>query len=568
MGVTPVPRRLATWSSVNCYLYWAPAQTDTFITATLAPLMEAFRDSGRIERWFFNRHAENGPHLRVTALGNDPAIKKELREQLTHAVREAPYTVDDWGGQTYRRTAGGAGTPRGHGEVSEALYEPETERYGGAAALLVAEEVFCRSSRIAAAVVEHTTGSAQRLAAATDFVLATAIALDLDLLDTVVWLRRGVISRRATSCSTNPAPMTALGLALDPSADQSAAVARRWHDIQASRAAGTRLRDQWAACVREARARLETGEEVSRARWLQVWSLQLHALLNRMGVLPEEERSLCWFIATSLRALEGVTDYFADHPGAADRRYLDVSSFTPSRILWQQPRKAPGAAKPPQHSPFTESPLALKAEELQSMPLGEALTRRASGRGDLGGRTTSESLGTLLWSARIGHAEPDAHGHIRRPYPSAGGQYATQLRLIVRDVAGLNPGIYELSPQTRTLLPIGPAPATEEIIAASMWFQPAIGPDRYIDVSTLPALIGLYVELGALRAVYGLRALRFAFLEAGHLAQNLALIAAATELSLGMLGAFYDDIAHELFMLDGIDDVLAYLLPVGRLRFR
>ena len=32
----------------------------------------------------------------------------------------------------------------------------------------------------------------------------------------------------------------------------------------------------------------------------------------------------------------------------------------------------------------------------------------------------------------------------------------------------------------------------------------------------------------------------------------------------GMVGGFYDDIAHELLLLDGVDEVLAYLLPVGR----
>ena len=73
--------------------------------------------------------------------------------------------------------------------MCEAVYEPETERYGGAAALPVAEEVFCRSSRIAAAVVGRTDGPAQRLAAAMDFVLVTAVSLDLDPLDTVRWLR-------------------------------------------------------------------------------------------------------------------------------------------------------------------------------------------------------------------------------------------------------------------------------------------------------------------------------------------------------------------------------------------
>ncbi|MGW2520673.1 thiopeptide-type bacteriocin biosynthesis protein [Streptomyces sp. NPDC001617] len=564
MAVTPASPRIATWSSLYCYLYWRPVHTDTFITATLTPLMEALRNSGRIEEWFFIRYAENGPHLRIRALGADPATTKELHEQLTEAVRTAPYPVDDRVEQAYWRATGDPKALRGHGEVCEAVYEPETERYGGAAALQVAEEVFCQSSRIAAAAVERTTGPAQRLAAATDFILATALALDLDLLDTVRWLRRSVINWRRYADITTLAPVTVQGSALDAAAAQSAAVARRWHDIQASRASGTQLRDQWAACITTARSRLEADEAVSRARWLQVWSSQLHMLLNRMGVVPDEERSLCWFIASSLLAPEGTTDYFADHPGAVDRRYLDASNFAPSRMEWQQPRKPPWVAKQSPPDPFIGPSLALTAGEPQTMPLGEAMTRRRSGRGDLRGPTSAEDLGTLLWSAHIGRAEPDARGQSRRPYPSAGGQYVARLRLIVRDVAGMRPGMYELEPTTRTLLPIAAAPTTDELVTASMWFRHENSSDQHVDVSTLPALVGLYVELGALRASYGLRALRFAYLEAGHLAQNLALTAAATGLSLGVVGGFYDDVAHELFMLDGIDDVLAYLLPVGR----
>ncbi|MEY9842195.1 thiopeptide-type bacteriocin biosynthesis protein [Streptacidiphilus sp. EB103A] len=566
MAVTPASSRGRTWSSLHCFLYWRPEHTDTFLTATLTPLMEALRTSGRIEEWFFIRYAENGPHLRIRALGADPATTEELHEHLTEAVRAAPYPIGDQVEQAYRRTAGDPEALRGHGEVRETAYEPETERYGGAAALPVAEEVFCQSSRIAAAAVACTPQHGQRLAAATDFVLATALALDLDPLDTVRWLRRGVIAWRGYSESTSLAPTTVQGSALDAAATQSAAVVRRWHDIHSSSASGTRLRDQWGACVKAARSRLEVDDAVSRERWLQVWSSQLHMQLNRMGVLPDEERSLYWFIASSLLAPGGTTDFFADHPRAVDRCYIDASNYAPSRMQWQQPRDLPRVEKQTQRKPFVGSPVALTAGESPSMPLGEAMTRRRCAQGDLGGSTNAEDLGNLLWSAHAGHAAPDTRGYQPRPYPSAGAKYVARLRLIARDVAGLSPGMYELEPATRTLLPIGAAPTADELAAASMWFRRENASAPYVDVSALPAMVGLHVELGALRERYGLRALRFAFLEAGHLAQNLALTAAATGLSLGVVGAFYDDIAHELFMLDGIDDVLAYLLPVGQLR--
>ena len=160
----------------------------------------------------------------------------------------------------------------------------------------------------------------------------------------------------------------------------------------------------------------------------------------------------------------------------------------------------------------------------------------------------------------------------RRPYPSAGAKYAVRLRLLARDVAGVPAHQYDVDAESRLLLPTGPVPTDAELATASMWFragpatQSADTPasQERIDLSALPALLGVYVDLPVLRATYGLRALRFGMLEAGHLAQNLALTAAATGLGLGMVGGFYDDIAHELLLLDGVDEVLAYLLPVGR----
>lgn len=555
MALTP-----ASWSSLHCFVYWSSEDTDTFLTTTLAPLMETLRTSGRIEEWFFIRYAENGHHLRIRARGAAPTTRAALHRQLTEAVRDAPHQVDKKLELTYRQAAGEPDAFHGHGEVCEAIYEAETERYGGPAALAVAEDVFCRSSRIAAAAVAHTPGPAHRLTAATDFVLATAVALDLGPLDTVRWLRRSVISWRWHRESTVLAPAKIQSSALDAAAAQSAAVVRRWETTRESSGSGARLRDQWAACVRAARVRLETDETVDRERWLQVWSSQLHMLLNRMGVLPDEERSLCWFIASSLLAPEGTTDFFADHPGAVDRRYLDASSFAPDRMEWQQPRDV----SPTPRAPSPRPTVALTAGQPPSMSLIEAMTHRRSARGDLGGPTHAHELGTLLWTAYVGQAGPDAQGYHPRPYPSAGAKYVARLRTVVFDVHGLRPGVYDLDPSTRTLLPVGPAPTADELAAASPYFRTENAPDPYIDVSTLPAVVGLYVDLGTLRPRYGLRALRFALLEAGHLAQNLALTAAATGLSIGTLGGFHDDVSHELLMLDGVDDVLAYLLPVGR----
>jgi hypothetical protein len=91
-----------------------------------------------------------------------------------------------------------------------------------------------------------------------------------------------------------------------------------------------------------------------------------------------------------------------------------------------------------------------------------------------------------------------------------------------------------------------------------MWFGPTVAP-----LADTPAMLALYVELGGLRRTYGLRALRFAYVEAGHLAQNLGLVAAALSIRMGLVGGFYDDLANDLFRLDGVNNTLVYLIPLA-----
>ncbi|MFV2104201.1 thiopeptide-type bacteriocin biosynthesis protein [Micromonospora sp. LOL_024] len=562
VATAPTPTAPSVFSSLHCYLHWKTAHLDTFITDTLTPLMEGLRGEGRIDDWFFIRYAEHGPHLRVRARGGDAREHRRWQEHLAAAARAAEHSPLD-----LTATSGPDWPPHAH--ARQVPYQPEIERYGGPAAIGVAEKVFGTSSRIAAEVIARTPRPGERMVAATDLVLATTVALDLDMLAAARWLRRSATSWRWHLDTTTLTSTGVQGPALAAATTQARSVVRRWHQIAAPAPVGGLIRDRWAAQVRAARVELEAGTGGG-DRWAGVWSSQLHMLLNRLGILPDEERSLYFFLAAALVAPDGPTDFFADDTTSADRRYLVASSYAPGRIEWQQPR-ATGLPGPGRPRPAA-GPLTLPAAVPVATSLVDALESRASGRGDLGGVVDAAQLGTLLWTAAGATARPA--GGTRRPYPSAGAKYAVRLRLVARDVAGVPSYQYDVDPESRVLLPVGPVPTDGELAAASMWFEPdptprpstvdiPAGQERIV-VSTLPALLGIYLDLTVLRAGYGLRALRFGLLEAGHLAQNLALTAAAAGMALGVVGGFYDDIAHELLLLDGVDEVLTCLLPVGR----
>ncbi|MEV4411026.1 thiopeptide-type bacteriocin biosynthesis protein [Catellatospora sp. NPDC049609] len=570
------------WLSLHCFAYWPAGDLDRFLCRTVAPLLDRLRDEGRVADWFYIRYWEGGPHLRLRLRGTDPATAAWLRDELGRLLAEAPFTAADIDGEAYYRGLGGNAARsqadwHRHGDVREIAYVAETARYGGPDALATAEEVFCRSSEVAVRVVAATPDPRTRLAAATELTIATATALGLDRLGAARWLRahaagwrwNGEVAMLPTALMQE---RTARVLAA-----QAATLNGRWTRTVEAVAADPEGRRSpvtgWAAAVRDAHARLRELEPAAGAgRWLAVWASQLHMMFNRLGITPDEERSVCWLVAGTALAPAGPQPFFADGVQAADRGYHEASKYLLGGASDHAPREADGPPSLPRF-PGMSPPTPLPAHEAPNATLVDVLRRRRSARGALTGPVDAADLGTLLWTAySVSHHEqitlPDGStyrfGH--RPYPSAGAKYVARLRLIARDVAGLAPGCYHVDPVERVLWQLGDAPSDVDLVATSDWFQPGRSPYEGLDISALPAMLALYVELGRLRPRYGLRGLRFATAEAGHLAQNLSLVGAATGLSVGMIGGFYDDVVHEVVGLDGIDNIAIYLLPVGRQR--
>jgi thiopeptide-type bacteriocin biosynthesis protein len=479
---------MVTWRSLHCAVDWPPEVADRFLTGTVGPAMAALRDRGAVDDWFFVRYTEGGPHLRIRFRGSGPDLAARVAGELA------------------------AGAPAG---IHEARYEPEVERYGGPAAIGVAERVFCRSTEVVLARLAGGLAPAGRVAAALDLTLATAVALDLDRLATLRWLRRRSLSSRWHRDAGTPAPVTALG-----AAPQGPGVARRWRAVAAAAAVGHGPVGSWAAQVRTADAEL-AGVLGDRHDRLRIWGAQLHMLHNRLGLRPDQEHALGALLAVSLREPDGPTDYFADGMAAADRRYLDASRYLPARA--EERAADPAPARAPDG--------AVWVPRGPGIPLAPRPPRGVPDEVDAG------DLGALLWPAGGGPGGA---------WPAAG------LRVAARHVRGLAPGLYEADPVTRTLLPGGPVPPADELAAtwSGRWPDP-------------PAVLAIHVRLGALRERYGLRALRLAFLEAGRLAQHLTEGAARQGLRLDPTGEFHDDLAHEVFLLDGVDEVLACLLSLA-----
>ncbi|MET0133268.1 MAG: thiopeptide-type bacteriocin biosynthesis protein [Kibdelosporangium sp.] len=505
------------WTSLHCRLSWRPEHIDEFIAGKLAPLLDS--------DWFFVRYWESGPHLRIRYRG-----ELDIVDKIRDLVDEADHPVVAIDPAAYY---GGIGAPNSkwlpHGDVREVPYAPETERYGGPDALPLAEDLFCRSTEVALAVLRSAGTPSAKLTAGMELAMATTIALDLDRPAAAAWLRLMAASWRYAQEPAAPPTMESHIAAHQILGRNGKELAARWHR-EPTGAVG-----YWIDEIRNVRAQVDLAPGV--------WASQLHMLFNRIGIGPDQERMICWVVAGTALNPGGITSFHDDGPAAVDRRYLEASKFLPG-FTDQFPRKEIAEARAMPWHRTVELP------EPQPVPatLTMALHARHTSRGDaLTGSLTAQELATLLWTAQGG-----------RPYPSAGAQYIARLRVIALNVEGLEPGCYDTEEVGRTLTWTGPAPSTKDLESTSMW----LGRDTTALAGT-PAVLALYVRVGALRQTYGVRALRFAFAEAGHLAQNLGLVAAAMNLGMGLIGGIYDDLAHDLLALDGVNDTVVYLIPVA-----
>ena len=191
--------------------------------------------------------------------------------------------------------------------------------------------------------------------------------------------------------------------------------------------------------------------------------------------------------------------------------------------------------------------LSLPAPSLPPCSLSDAIELRTSRR-DFGDALAVGTLASLL------DAGYGARRDGRRTVPSGGALYPLELLVAARLVHGVPPGIYRYDPHRHTLerqSRVDPWPALE-----------AACPLDGLLAGGAAALLVLAV-FGRTRCKYGLRGYRFALLEAGHVAQNIVLAAAAFDVPALPLGGFYDAQVDALVDADGVEESVVYAVALG-----
>ncbi len=170
-----------------------------------------------------------------------------------------------------------------------------------------------------------------------------------------------------------------------------------------------------------------------------------------------------------------------------------------------------------------------------SMTLSEALEKRTSSMKKELARPSVSSLGQLLGHA----AKVTPRG--RRPYPSGGAFYPIEIYLLALEVDVLARGVYHYRPDTHAL--------------ESLWdIDESVTPQTIAPQASerASAFLALTATCEKSRRKYNDFAYALALFEAGHIMQNMQLVAAALALNARPLGGFNDEtVRHALTLDDG-----------------
>jgi len=167
---------------------------------------------------------------------------------------------------------------------------------------------------------------------------------------------------------------------------------------------------------------------------------------------------------------------------------------------------------------------------------------------------TQAELAALLWATQ--GITGAMGGYHFRASPSAGALYPVETYLALHRVEGVASGIWHFQVLDFAL----------ELVAAGDFRQPLAAAG--LSQGFLADAGAVFIWTGILnraRWKYRERAVRYLFLDAGHICQNLMLAATALNLGVCPVGAFFDEEVERIVGVDEAEEVALYLAAVGPL---
>ncbi len=212
--------------------------------------------------------------------------------------------------------------------------------------------------------------------------------------------------------------------------------------------------------------------------------------------------------------------------------------------------------KPSQPARFKQYPKAktikLPDPDFKGIRLEDALRQRRSIRNYSLEPISLSQLSQLLFAAQ--GITGKMFNQELRTAPSAGALYPFEIYIVANNVRGLDQGIYHYAVIEHALQLVKSGNFKEEISSAGL------GQDMLSNSAVTFVLSSMFDRL---RHKYGERGFRYAYMEAGHISQNISLQSVSLGLGSVTVGAFKDQALNELIGVDGATEAAIYLHAVG-----
>ncbi len=215
--------------------------------------------------------------------------------------------------------------------------------------------------------------------------------------------------------------------------------------------------------------------------------------------------------------------------------------------------------------PSLELPLE-KGSELFDLPAGkdmplkkidlvQLVEKRESLRKYIDKQLSLEELSFLLWGTQ-GVKSLTEKPLSKRTVPSAGSRHPFETYLLVNDVTGLSSGLYRYLALSHKLARL---PGRENI---NQMLTEACLKQQHVKNSAVTFIWVAVPHRTVWR--YSQRGYRYIYLDAGHVCQNLYLLAEAIDCGVCAIAAFDDDLTNQAIGLDGEDLFVIYLASIGK----
>jgi SagB-type dehydrogenase family enzyme len=215
-------------------------------------------------------------------------------------------------------------------------------------------------------------------------------------------------------------------------------------------------------------------------------------------------------------------------------------------LLWQ--------AKPETYKNYPSSPKIKldPSQEKGGLSLWEAIRDRRSVRNFSAESLEKAHLSQLLWASQGITAE--YMGYELRAAPSAGALYPVETYLAIQNVEGIESGIYHYDVPHHELHQLRLGDFRSSVAQAAL-------DQNFTSTANVVFIWTAVFERSKWK--YSQRAYRYVYLDAGHIAQNVALAAVALGLGSCQVGALYDDEVNSIIEVDGERESVLYLTIVG-----